>query len=102
MTERTHNADFRRKPLIFADSPFLLEIQAFGGHKKLQKTALESKGEYDHFLEILEIPETLEMKDPFRNDPLSRALVRVPKIRTKKQPKDKGLRTSGAHALGYS
>ena len=39
MTERTQNADFRRKPQIFADSPLLLEIPAFGGHGKPQKTA---------------------------------------------------------------
>ena len=38
-TERAQNADFRRKPPIFADSPLLLEIQAFGGHRKPQKTA---------------------------------------------------------------
>ena len=36
MTERAQNADFRRKPLIFADSPFLLEIEAFGGRRKLK------------------------------------------------------------------
>ena len=29
----------RRKLQIFADSPLLLEISAFGGHKKPQKTA---------------------------------------------------------------
>ena len=39
MTERAQNADFRRKPQIFADSPFLLEIPAFGGRRKPQKTA---------------------------------------------------------------
>ena len=39
MTERAQNADFRRKPLIFADSPLLLEIQAFGELRKPQKTA---------------------------------------------------------------
>ena len=39
MTETTQNADFRRKPQIFADSPLLLEIQAFGGRRKPQKTA---------------------------------------------------------------
>ena len=39
MTESTQNADFRGKPQIFADSPFLLEIPAFGGHRKPQKTA---------------------------------------------------------------
>ena len=32
-------ADFRRKPLIFADSPLLLEIPASGGHRKPQQTA---------------------------------------------------------------
>ena len=37
MTERTKNADFHRKPQIFADSPLLLEIPAFGGRKKPQK-----------------------------------------------------------------
>ena len=37
--ERTQNADFRRKPQILADSPFLLEIPAFGGRRKPQKTA---------------------------------------------------------------
>ena len=39
MTERAQNADFRRKPQIFVDSPFLLEIQAFEGRRKPQKTA---------------------------------------------------------------
>ena len=39
MTERTQNADFRRKPQILADSPLLLKIQAFGGRRKPQKTA---------------------------------------------------------------
>ena len=39
MTERVQNADFRRKPQSFADSPLLLEIQAFGGRRKPQKTA---------------------------------------------------------------
>ena len=39
MTERAQNADFRRKPQIFADSPLLLKIQAFGGRRKPQKTA---------------------------------------------------------------
>ena len=39
MTERTQNADFRRKPQIFADSAFPLEIPAFGGRRKPQKTA---------------------------------------------------------------
>ena len=38
MTENGQNADFRRKPQIFADSPLLLEIQAFGGRRKPQKT----------------------------------------------------------------
>ena len=38
MTERAQNADFRRKPQIFADSPLLLEIPAFGGRRKPQKT----------------------------------------------------------------
>ena len=39
MTERAQNADFRRKPQIFADSPLLLEIPASGGagnRRKLQ------------------------------------------------------------------
>ena len=36
MTERARNADFRRKPQIFADSPLLLESQAFGGRRKPQ------------------------------------------------------------------
>ena len=31
--------DLRRKPQIFEDSPLLLEIQAFGGRRKPQKTA---------------------------------------------------------------
>ena len=39
MTERAQNSDFRRKPEIFADSPLRLEIQAFGGVRKPQKTA---------------------------------------------------------------
>ena len=39
MTERAQSADVRRKPQIFADSPLLLEIQAFGGRRKPQKTA---------------------------------------------------------------
>ena len=38
MTETAQNTDFRRKPQIFADSPFLLEIPAFGGRRKPQKT----------------------------------------------------------------
>ena len=34
VTERTQNADFRRKPQVFcADSPVLLEITAFGGRR---------------------------------------------------------------------
>ena len=36
MTERAQNADSRRKPQIFADSPLLLEIPAFGGRRKPQ------------------------------------------------------------------
>ena len=36
VTERAQNADFRRKPQVFADSLPLLEIQAFGGHRKPQ------------------------------------------------------------------
>ena len=36
MTENAQNADFRRKPQIFADSPLLLGIQAFGGRRKPQ------------------------------------------------------------------
>ena len=39
MTDSAQNADVRRKPQIFADSPLLLEIQAFGGRRKPQKTA---------------------------------------------------------------
>ena len=39
VTGRAQNADFRRKPQILADSPLLLEIQAFGGCRKPQKTA---------------------------------------------------------------
>ena len=39
MTERAQNADFRRKLQIFADSALLLEVQAFGGCRKPQKTA---------------------------------------------------------------
>ena len=39
MTEKAQNADLRRKPQIFADSPLLLEIPAFGGRRKPQKTA---------------------------------------------------------------
>ena len=39
MTERAQNADFRRKPQIFADSPLLLGIHAFGRRRKPQKTA---------------------------------------------------------------
>ena len=39
VTERAQNPDFRRKPQIFADSVLLLEIQAFGGRRKPQKTA---------------------------------------------------------------
>ena len=34
VTQRAQYADFRRKPQIFADSPFLLEIPAFGGRRK--------------------------------------------------------------------
>ena len=36
MTESAQNADFRRKPQIFADSPLLLEIPASGGRRKPQ------------------------------------------------------------------
>ena len=39
VTENPQNADFRRKPQIFADSPLLLEIQAFGGRRKPQISA---------------------------------------------------------------
>ena len=39
MTESAQNADFRRKPQIFADSPLLLKIPGFGGRRKPQKTA---------------------------------------------------------------
>ena len=39
VTENAQNADFRRKPQIFADSPLLLEIPASGGRRKPQKTA---------------------------------------------------------------
>ena len=39
MTESAPNADFRRKPQIFADSPLLLEIPAFAGRRKPQETA---------------------------------------------------------------
>ena len=39
MTESAQNADFRRKPQIFAGSPLLLEIPAFGGRREPQKTA---------------------------------------------------------------
>ena len=39
MTENAQNADFHRKPQIFADSALLLEIPAFGGRRKPQKTA---------------------------------------------------------------
>ena len=39
MTDRAQKADSRRKPQIFADSPLLLEIQAFGARRKPQKTA---------------------------------------------------------------
>ena len=38
MTERAQNADSRRKPLIFEDSPLLLEVPAFGGRRFSQKT----------------------------------------------------------------
>ena len=37
--ERAQNADFRRKPQIFADSPLVLEFQAFGWRRKPQKAA---------------------------------------------------------------
>ena len=37
-TERAQNTDFRRKPLIFGDSPLLLEILACGGRRKPEKT----------------------------------------------------------------
>ena len=40
MTEKTQNADFRRKPQMFADSPFLLEIPQFRGRRKPQKTQI--------------------------------------------------------------
>ena len=37
------NADFRRKPQIFADSPLLLEIQAMGGRRKPQIFAVNRR-----------------------------------------------------------
>ena len=39
MTKRAQNADFRRKPQIFADSLLLLEVQAFGECTQPRKTA---------------------------------------------------------------
>ena len=39
MTEKAQNAGFAEKPQIFAESPLLVEIQAFGGRRKPQKTA---------------------------------------------------------------
>ena len=39
VTERAQNAHLHRKPQIFANSPLLLEFQAFVGHRKPQKTA---------------------------------------------------------------
>ena len=36
MKERAQNADFHRKPRIFADSTLLLEVHAIGGRRKLQ------------------------------------------------------------------
>ena len=39
MTESAQNTDFHRKPQIFTDSPLLLEIPAFAGRRKPQKTA---------------------------------------------------------------
>ena len=37
VTEKAQNADFRRKPQLFADSPLLLEIEAFGGRRRKPK-----------------------------------------------------------------
>ena len=39
VTDRTPDAIFRRRPQIFADSPLLLEIEAFEGCRKPQKAA---------------------------------------------------------------
>ena len=39
VTDRAQNADFGRKLQIFADSPLLLEVQAFRGRRTPQKTA---------------------------------------------------------------
>ena len=41
--QRAQNADFRRKPQIFADSPLLLEIQAFGEHRKRRKPQIRAE-----------------------------------------------------------
>ena len=38
MAERAQDAAFHRKPQTFADSPLLLEISAYGGRRKPQKT----------------------------------------------------------------
>ena len=38
MTEKAQNADFRRKTADFRRFTLLLEIQAFGGRRKPQKT----------------------------------------------------------------
>ena len=47
VTERAQNADFRRKPQIFAGSPLLLEILAFGS-EELKKAVAVSEEKIQH------------------------------------------------------
>ena len=43
MTESAQNADPRRKPQIFADSPLVLEIPTFGVFRRKPKTFAENR-----------------------------------------------------------
>ena len=43
MTERAQTQIFADSPLIFADSPFLLEIQAFGGREPAENRGSSQK-----------------------------------------------------------
>ena len=96
MTENAHNADFRKKPQIFADSPLLLEIPAFGGRRKPQKTA-----------------DLSQKTEDFRRKPqiglrhlrcvtFSSALDQEQKISSKSKFIGTDIpRTSGGHSRGY-
>ena len=78
MTESAQNADIRRKPQIFADSPLLLEIPAFGGRRKLQKTA-DSRRKPKIFAENRRKPQIGLCH--LRSVTFSSALVRLPFVR---------------------